>query len=242
MARNEEKQQGRLNRLWLQKEREEGRIKDVRERRPKLCTLNSTTSVKKWIPSIKKEMEYYLQQSQLTHYPERKLAEFQLKLEALEREYKRFIIKLRELDPTCKHHPWTPRAYCKRRGDVQESTSVVKKSKTSSKLFIQPESSMPVSLHTTEVTSTDQDQPLAFDRTRLAMAAAAFRGAPDHQGVSETQNLARILQRSLPNLGNAAAAAAAASKDAADEAASKSSVDHVLGLDCYSSSGEESET
>ncbi|XP_077573983.1 uncharacterized protein LOC144197201 [Stigmatopora nigra] len=245
MARNEEKQQGRLNRLWLQKEREEGRLKDVRERRPKLCTLNSATSVKKWIPSIKKDMEYYLQQSQLTHYPERKLAEFQLKLEALEREYKRFIIKLRELDPTCKHHPWTPRAYCKRRGDMQESTSVVKKCVTSSEHFNQPGSSIPVSLHTTKVTSTDQDQPLAFDHTRLSMAAAAFRGTPDDQGVSETQNLARILQRSLPNLGNAAAAASGpvtGLKDAAGEPASKSSVDHVLGLDCYSSSGEESET
>ncbi|XP_076578485.1 uncharacterized protein LOC143314975 isoform X3 [Chaetodon auriga] len=121
MARNEEKQQGTLNRLWLQKEREEGRLKDVHERRPKLSTLNTASSVKKWIPSIKNEIEYYLQQSQLSHYPERKIAEFQLHIEALEKEYKSFISKLRALDPSCKHKPWTPRAYCKRRADTQDS-------------------------------------------------------------------------------------------------------------------------
>ncbi|XP_070817221.1 uncharacterized protein [Chaetodon trifascialis] len=126
MARNEEKQQGKLNRLWLQKEREEGRLKDVNERRPKLSTLNTASSVKKWIPSIKNEIEYYLQQSQLSHYPERKIAEFQLHIEALEKEYKSFISKLRVLDPSCKHKPWTPRAYCKRRADTQDSLSVAK--------------------------------------------------------------------------------------------------------------------
>lgn len=63
----------------------EGRLKDVHERRPKLVincylqqfiftwtsllqptlslqsTLNAASSVKKWIPSIKNEIEYYLQ-------------------------------------------------------------------------------------------------------------------------------------------------------------------------------------
>ncbi|XP_077440787.1 uncharacterized protein LOC144062878 isoform X2 [Vanacampus margaritifer] len=213
MARNEEKQQGRLNRLWLQKEREEGRLKDVQERRPKLCTLNSASSIKKWIPSIKKDMEYYLQQSQLAHYPERKIAEFQLKMEALEREYNSFLTKIRVLDPTCKHKPWTPRAYCKRRGDMQESTmSIVKKSKASSAGFSHPESILPISIPTTDVASKDQDQPLAFDHTRLAMVTAAFRGASDHQSVSQTQNLARMLQRSLPNLGNMAPQAASLQK------------------------------
>ncbi|XP_077390494.1 uncharacterized protein LOC144027084 [Festucalex cinctus] len=248
MARNEEKQQGRLNRLWLQKEREEGRLKDVQERRPKLCTLNSASSIKKWIPSIKKDMEYYLQQSQLAHYPERKIAEFQLKMEALEREYKHFVTKLRVLDPTCKHKPWTPRAYCKRRADMQESTSIVKKSKSSSAAFSHSESTLPPSNPTPEVASKDQDQPLTFDRTRLAMVTAAFRGASDHQSVSQTQNLARILQRSLPNLGNMASevSSVVGEKEAVQESDKrtdgKSSLGHVLGLDCYSSSGEESDT
>ncbi|XP_061682068.1 uncharacterized protein si:dkey-86e18.1 isoform X2 [Syngnathoides biaculeatus] len=248
MARNEEKQQGRLNRLWLQKEREEGRLKDVKERRPKLCTLNSSSSVKKWIPSIKNEIEYYLQQSQLAHYPERKIAEFQQKLEALEREYKSFMTKLRVLDPTCKHKPWTPRAYCKRRAEAQESTSVVKKSKTSTAVFCHFESCLPASTPNTDAAPRDQDQPLAFDRTRLAMAAAAFRGASADRGLSETQNLAKVLRRSLPNLGNVAPeeSSVVTHTEAADEstlrAAGKSSPGHVLGLDCYSSSGEDSDT
>ncbi|XP_076134083.1 uncharacterized protein LOC143116692 isoform X3 [Alosa pseudoharengus] len=120
MARNEEKQYGRLNRLWIQKEKEEGRIKDVHSR-PKLSTLNSVNAVRKWMPSIKDEIEYYLQQSQLSHYPERKIAEFKLHIEELEREYKRFLNKLRALDPSHKHHPWTPRAYAKRRLDTPDA-------------------------------------------------------------------------------------------------------------------------
>lgn len=66
----------------------------------------------------------FCQQSQLTHYPERKIAEFQLQIEALEKEYKRFVAKLRVLDPSCKHKPWTPRSYSKRRADTHDPTSV----------------------------------------------------------------------------------------------------------------------
>lgn len=63
------------------------------------------------------------QQSQLSHYPERKITEFQQNIDALEKEYKKFIAKLRVLDPSCKHKPWTPRPYCKRRGDSQEAAA-----------------------------------------------------------------------------------------------------------------------
>ncbi|XP_061593033.1 uncharacterized protein si:dkey-86e18.1 [Cololabis saira] len=228
MARNEEKQQGRLNRLWLQKERDEGRLKDVRERRPRLSTLNSASSVKKWIPSIKNEIEYYLQQSQLSHYPERKIAEFQLLIENLEKEYKSFLAKLRSLDPSCKHKPWTPRAYCKRRADEQISPSIVKTPRLSEPFdglghwgggrtgcF---KSSVPEGACTfsdtsfqtldpickdsksSQVVSSAQDQPLSFDSTRLAVATAAFRGSPNQLNTSETQSFARVLQSGLPNL------------------------------------------
>lgn len=233
MARNEEKQQGRLNRLWLQKEREGGRIKDSREKRPKLCVLNTAASVKKWIPSIKKEIEYYLQQSQLTHYPERKIAEFQHKIDALEKEYKSFITKLRVLDPSCKHHPWTPRAYCKRRMDIQDSHSPVKKpygtlteqldeftedscggtsaystnlkTLTTDPLLSQSESrtlnQVPSNL---DKSSADQDLPLSFDQSRLAVAVAPFRGSSPALRLTQTHDLARVLQSGLPNLGYSA--------------------------------------
>lgn len=52
------------------------------------------------------------------------------------------------------------------------------------------------------VTCADQDQPLSFDKTRLAVATAAFRGPLTKCGPSEVQNLARVLQSKLPNLIN----------------------------------------
>ncbi|XP_041862769.1 uncharacterized protein si:dkey-86e18.1 [Melanotaenia boesemani] len=297
MARNEEKQLGKLNRLWLQKEREEGRLKDVNGRRPKLSTLHSASSVKKWIPSIKNEIEYYLQQSQLSHYPERKITEFQLHIEALEKEYKSFITKLRVLDPSCKQHPWTPRAYCKRRADTQDSSSSVKTPR-----LCEPDDGLnqcnrgginlasetegphrfletrfqtlaPTNLvsEISEVFCSAQDQPLTFDRTRLAVASAAFRGPSAHQSSSQTQNLAQMLQFSLPNLNNSPSRQRSSLQGRDSDGAAKSSVTeqkgsiqhsepaetipgkpsisettverngHTLGLDCYCSSDEDSD-
>ncbi|KAK7888962.1 hypothetical protein WMY93_024522 [Mugilogobius chulae] len=215
MARNEEKQQGRLNRLWLQKEREEGRLKDTRETRPKLYTLNTAASVRKWIPSIKNEIEYYLQQSQLTHYPERKIAEFQLNIEALEKEYKSFITKLRVLDPSCKHQPWTPRAYCKRRADQQDSHCVVKKpyatfvegnheDKSGATCCMGTQETRTIKQTLSKLDSPEQDLPLSFDQSRLAVAVASFRGSSAALGLTKTNNLARVLQSGLPNISNPA--------------------------------------
>ncbi|KAM4629404.1 uncharacterized protein ACJ7VT_001731 [Polymixia lowei] len=308
MARNEEKQQGRLNRLWLQKERQEGRIKDVHERRPKLSTLNSVSSVKKWIPSIKSEIEYYLQQSQLSHYPERKIAEFQLCIDALEKEYKRFITKLRALDPSCKHKPWTPRSYTKRRADTHDSPATMKKpccceshdgsgppsggesdftSKTTdscktsanerrghlSRSEAKPRTPVPTSyiLESSAPVCVDQDQPLSFDHTRLAVAVAAFRGPILQPGYSHTQNLARVLQSGLPNLysshqgqrlgsqtkhtagtgeepvlgsvtGQMSEVTEEIPENSCSIGATEERTGHVLGLGCYSSSDEESDT
>ncbi|XP_068175344.1 uncharacterized protein si:dkey-86e18.1 isoform X2 [Antennarius striatus] len=303
MARNEEKQQGRLNRLWLQKERDEGRLRDVHDRRPKLSTLNSASSVKKWIPSIKNEIEYYLQ-SQLSHYPERKIAEFQLRIEALEKEYKKYITKLRVLDPSCRHEPWTPRAYCKRRADTQDSPSLVKtrrsveshlgsshctesendqtcslSHKTSkrqeplSQMEAKHQPAVPV--HTNPMWETsdstcanqNQNQPLSFNHTKLAVATAAFRGQSVQRGPSQIQSLARVLVSGLPNLANTSVrqTLSTQSRDTANddgsgtgsvkvESMEKSPGDphilrmteertaNVLGLDCYSSSAEEADT
>uniref|UniRef100_A0AAY5K085 Uncharacterized protein n=1 Tax=Esox lucius TaxID=8010 RepID=A0AAY5K085_ESOLU len=72
-------------------------------------------------------LHYGKKQSQLSHYPERKIAEFQLSIQGLEQEYQRFVCKLRALDPTCKHQPWTPRAYTKRRADTHTCLITAKK-------------------------------------------------------------------------------------------------------------------
>ncbi|XP_020774562.1 uncharacterized protein si:dkey-86e18.1 [Boleophthalmus pectinirostris] len=286
MARNEEKQQGRLNRLWLQKEREEGRLKDARETRPKLYTLNTATAVKKWIPSIKNEIEYNLQQSQLTHYPERKIAEFHLKIEALEKEYKSFITKLRVLDPSCKHQPWTPRAYCKRRADLQDSHCTVKKPHATfiegcgeingdnnrgtsctghlktftAEALLNTSETRTIDQAPPNLDSSDQDLPLSFDQSRLAVAVASFRGPSAALELTETNNLARVLQASLPNLGNSAGTSSKhqnltdknqrlKESTTSDECRYPVCVKarptcatqggYLLGLDCYSSSDEE---
>ncbi|KAM4021913.1 uncharacterized protein ACNLHF_027222 [Anomaloglossus baeobatrachus] len=115
MARNEEKQQGRLNRLWLQKEKAEGLVRDVTVKRPRLGALHTAAEVRRWIPSIKSDMEYYLEQSQLIHYSDRKIQEFQERLDALKKEYQSYLWKLRRLDPSCKKHLWKPRGYTRKR-------------------------------------------------------------------------------------------------------------------------------
>ncbi|KAL2089345.1 hypothetical protein ACEWY4_014033 [Coilia grayii] len=261
MARNEEKQYGKLNRLWLQKEKEEGRIKDVHSR-PKLSTLNSVAAVKRWIPSIKDEIEYCLQQSQLSHYPERKIAEFKLHIEKLEKEYKCFLNKLRALDPAHKHHPWTPRAYTKRRCEVPDApsgkrlctsepaassnceTDVAQENQSSSGRVQQP------SMTSTSGNQPSQDQPLAFDQMRLAVAVAVCRGPVG--GPQETAGLSEVLFSGLPNLQSSPLALAQAQarappsdpkeepdKPLSPQSAPQSMAD-VLGLSCYSSSDEDS--
>lgn len=68
--------------------------------------------------------------------------------------------------------------------------------------FQTPVPTNPIS-ETSEAVCADQDQPLSFDRTRLAVATAAFRGPSDQRGISQTQSLSRVLQSGLPNLNNA---------------------------------------
>ncbi|KAK6314028.1 hypothetical protein J4Q44_G00154870 [Coregonus suidteri] len=280
------------------KERDDGHIKDVHEPRPKLSTLNSASSIKKWIPSIKSEIEYYLQQSQLSHYPERKIAEFQLSIQGLEKEYKRFICKLQALDTTCKHQPWTPRAYTKRRADTHISPNTAKKLRSlqscdlsrpvggaesnwvvestesdatsasenqghfyQSGTFLSP---FPVDLTNASPAASestnpdeDQDQPLTFDRTRLAVALAGSRG-PLQPRSYHTQSLARVLLSGLPNLHSSPLGRAIATQDRDNTGGERidstgtggaqitvndeKSTGHVLGLGCYSSSDEEADT
>uniref|UniRef100_A0AAY4CX44 Uncharacterized protein n=1 Tax=Denticeps clupeoides TaxID=299321 RepID=A0AAY4CX44_9TELE len=230
MARNAEKQLGKLNRLWLQKEREDGRIKDARPR-PKLSSLNSSAAVKRWIPSIKSDMEYYLQQSQLSHYPERKIAEFQQHIEELEKEYKRFVRKLRTLDPSCKHHPWTPRAYSRlRQGGASRCPSGERREVGVNRDLGSPQADVAQPPEPDGVRLPDlpgQDQPLTFDQTRLSVAVAASRRPA---ALRQTDSLAQVLFTGLPNLQTRRSSQASRTEPAPRD---------VLGLSCYSSSDEE---
>ncbi|XP_069127341.1 uncharacterized protein [Argopecten irradians] len=109
MARNEEKQLGRLNRLLLKQEKEEQEKKNPR--RPKLDDLNSSEAIKKWIPSIKRDIDFCLKQSQVPCYPESKIQECNSKIDSLRRQYWAFVRKLRQLDPSTGSIPWTDRHY-----------------------------------------------------------------------------------------------------------------------------------
>ncbi|XP_064606797.1 uncharacterized protein LOC135471476 [Liolophura sinensis] len=121
MARNEEKQVTRLNRLLLQQQREEEEKKNPK--RPKLNTLNSIADIQKWLPSLKKDIDFYLMQSQVPCYPARKIEEFSHEIDRLKREYQAFVRKLRQLDPSVKTIPWTERGYSARKRPVDSTVA-----------------------------------------------------------------------------------------------------------------------
>ncbi|KAM9324645.1 uncharacterized protein PAF06_000718 [Gastrophryne carolinensis] len=258
MARNEEKQLGRLNRLWLQREREEGRVKEICSNRPRLSALHTTTDVKKWIPSIKREIEYYLEQSQLSHYSDRKIEEFQEKIESLKKEYQSHLWKLRRLDPSYKEHPWKPRGYTRKRtadGKVpswvnpdgecdgkllslpilsgratkEESDS---EGETSHKID-KPPPAAPLS-DLPCILPENQDTPLIFNNAKSHPKHMWARWA-SNSGGHTTKTLADILLANGPlqsSLGNKM-------EDSAQPSTSESGHKGLLGLDCYSSSDEE---
>ncbi|XP_013392754.1 uncharacterized protein LOC106160643 [Lingula anatina] len=122
MARNEEKQFGRLNRLILQKEKEEQLKKNPP--RPRLDTLNAPEEIKKWIPSLQKDIDFNLKQSQVPCYPESKIQEYKDNVNKYERLYKAFLKKLKTLDPTASEGdaPWNDRPYSGKKRRLEEES------------------------------------------------------------------------------------------------------------------------
>lgn len=94
-------------------------------------------------------------------------------------------------------------------------------------------------------TCTDQDQPLCFDKNRLAVATAAFRGPLAKGSSSEGQNLAMVLQSKLPNLTNGPSERTLPDRskeknpDQVQSPPREPPAAHVLGLDYNSSSDDE---
>lgn len=116
MARNCEKKLIGLNRLWLEKQQKDELEKNPK--RPNLRSLNTASEVKKWIPGIKREIDYCLDQisgARQHRYPDTKIKEFETKVEELEKEYKRFVNKVYKLDPSTTGVPWQPRGYISKR-------------------------------------------------------------------------------------------------------------------------------
>lgn len=114
MARNCEKHNVGLNRVFL--EQQWNREKELK--RPPLHTLNTAADVRKWIPSIKKDIEYFLRQlsgARGHDYQRSKYEEFENCVKELEKEYKQFVKKVFELDPNQPGIPWQPKGYISKR-------------------------------------------------------------------------------------------------------------------------------
>ena len=116
MARNSEKNFCGLNRYILAK-REEGKS-TKKAVRPSIHSLKSAEEAKKWIPNIKKEIDYCLRQIECAtrrNYSEQMVKDFEERVERLEKEHWRFVHKVRELDPATVGVPWQGREYATKR-------------------------------------------------------------------------------------------------------------------------------
>uniref|UniRef100_H3A444 Si:dkey-86e18.1 n=2 Tax=Latimeria chalumnae TaxID=7897 RepID=H3A444_LATCH len=274
-ARNQEKHYGRLNRLWLQQERKVGHLRDVHGNRPRLSTLNSAAEVKKWIPSIKNEIEYYLQQSQLSHYSERKIQEFQEHLKKLQKEYQSSLWKLRQLDPSHKEHPWKPRGYTKKRPVIEaaqtdpktEEPGCVKRlctpvltndrrkqnelnsdeelyeEETSQEYLREEPNSCATVYECTKVDSAVQNKPLVFNAKKM-LPKCLGPIASNEAAVAKMNEMTNVLLSKLPNLqsqtGNKTTdSIGGMQKNQIKRPESMGPKQNLLGLDCYSSSEED---
>ncbi|XP_060595870.1 uncharacterized protein LOC132749945 [Ruditapes philippinarum] len=121
MSRNVEKHAGRLNRLWLQRLDEENAEKNPI--RPGLGSLHTAEQVKKWMPSIKKDIDFYLKQSQVGCYPEGKISEFSEKIESLTKEYKAYLRKYRTLGGDRDSTPWSDQPYLRKHKFTEDAAS-----------------------------------------------------------------------------------------------------------------------
>lgn len=120
MARNSEKHFVGLNRVFLNEQWD----REKEKKRPHLDTLTTAADVRKWIPSIKDELDYCLRQlggARKHEYPPAKLAEFEERVKRLEKQHKLFVKKVRELDSSQVGIPWEPRGYVSKRKQEKES-------------------------------------------------------------------------------------------------------------------------
>uniref|UniRef100_A0A2C9LCE7 Uncharacterized protein n=1 Tax=Biomphalaria glabrata TaxID=6526 RepID=A0A2C9LCE7_BIOGL len=123
MARNEEKQLARLNRVYLLQQKEEQLKK--RPPRPKLETLTTVNEIKKWLPSVLKDIEFYVTQMEVSCYPSRQIDEFERRISQLRGEYKAFIHKIRQLEPNIDATPWTDRPYTGKQRKLGSDDSLI---------------------------------------------------------------------------------------------------------------------
>uniref|UniRef100_A0A4W3K7I0 Uncharacterized protein n=2 Tax=Callorhinchus milii TaxID=7868 RepID=A0A4W3K7I0_CALMI len=207
-----------------------------------------------WIPSIKAEIEYYLQQSQLSHYSERKIKEFQDHIEGLRKEYQSYLWKVRHLDPSNKEHPWKPRAYTRKRPDKERK-------QPASQLGIDDDNNNnPCILYVIQdtgilydcstVSPELQDQPLTFDKASLrfsmSLVSNSTQGEHSHQMSTILRSQLPNLRRILPPCGTATGLNSREQEPhtskagkSPPETALQTKSSEILGLSCYYSSDDD---
>lgn len=152
MARNSEKRLGGLNRFLEAKQK-----KEKGPGRPPLYKLATADEVKKWIPSITKEIEYLLQQISSTsrNYQEKTIDGFKLRVDDLKKEHQRFVAKVQSLDPAYKDViPWEPRGYRRKRPRGHFSLPEVSDSELCSTQRTLPECGVDGNRNTTKTADT----------------------------------------------------------------------------------------
>ncbi|RUS72889.1 hypothetical protein EGW08_019349, partial [Elysia chlorotica] len=121
-ARNEEKQLARLNRFYLQQQKEDELKK--RPPRPRLEVLSTLDDVKKWIPSILKDIEFYVNQMEVSCYPKKTIEEFERRISQLRGEYKAFVGKAHQLEPDLGATPWSDRPYSSKKQKLSKDKAI----------------------------------------------------------------------------------------------------------------------
>ena len=114
MSRNSEKHFAGLNRVYLTKQWDQQR----EGKRPHIDTLTTAVELRKWIPSIKDELDHTLNQLcgvRKHAYTPDKIKEFEQRVKFLRSEHKRFVNKVLKLDPHQVGIPWEAKGYVSKR-------------------------------------------------------------------------------------------------------------------------------
>ncbi|KAM4641580.1 uncharacterized protein O3C94_015919 isoform 2-T2 [Discoglossus pictus] len=220
--------------------------------------LHNAADVKKWIPSIKNEIEYCLEQSQLVHYSERKIQEFQERIETLKKEYQSYLWKLRRLDPSYKEHPWKLRGYTRKRAADEKAPSWIESGEHSgAKLLCTPilnsnvkndqSDSEDETSHQgedqaltptcSEIDPETQDKPLVFDTKKSHPKDLWSRSSYKSWDIGVERLKDILLSHHQDQQGNSGVAKHPPIRT---EGPSTCDIKGIPGLGCYSSSEEDS--
>ncbi|PVD23805.1 hypothetical protein C0Q70_17079 [Pomacea canaliculata] len=86
-------------------------------------SLTTGREIRKWLPSITQDIDFYVKQMEVPCYPEKKLEEFSKRIRELKHEYTAFLRKLKTLEPDTDNISWNNRPYSCRKRCLTEKDS-----------------------------------------------------------------------------------------------------------------------